>query len=102
MLYCDPILIETQPKGSFAAHVRGVTKSALPLKFPFGHMEAMDRMTSWECDALREAMRKRYAVHYTELSQLPEGAGADDRGHNSTSDRPSDPDNIDTNAASEW
>ena len=59
MLYCDPILIETQPKGSFAAHVRGVTKSALPLKFPFGHMEAMDRMTSWECDALREAMRKR-------------------------------------------
>jgi hypothetical protein len=66
-LYCEPSLIEAQPKGSFAAHVRGVTKSALPLKFPFGHMEAMDRMTEEEQDALRQTMRARYAVHYSEV-----------------------------------
>jgi hypothetical protein len=39
MLYCDPHLIESQPKGSFAAHIRGVTKSAVPLTFPFGYLE---------------------------------------------------------------
>ena len=70
MLYCEPALIEAQPKGSFAAHVRGVTKSALPLKFPFGHMEAMDRMTADERDALRGRMRERYAVHYSEIAAL--------------------------------
>ncbi len=41
MMACAPELIEAQPKGSFAAFVRGVTKSALPLRFPLGHMEAM-------------------------------------------------------------
>ena len=71
MLYCDPALIEAQPKGSFAAHVRGVTKSALPLTFPFGHMEAMDRMSPDQRDALRQAMRERFAVHYSEISQMP-------------------------------
>jgi hypothetical protein len=102
MLYCDPALIEAQPKGSFAAHVRGVTKSALPLKFPFGYMEAMDRMTSGESGELRRAMRERYAVHFTELVQRPESANPDDSDHNSTSNRQSDPDNLDTDAASEW
>ncbi len=102
MLYCDPALIEAQPKGSFAAHVRGVTKSALPLKFPFGHMEAMDRMSPDQHDALRQTMRKRFAVHYSEISQVP-GKGDDDNiGDDTPSDHPRDPDNLDTDAASEW
>lgn len=67
MLYCDPKVIETQPKGSFAAYVRGVTKSALPLSFPFGHLERMPMMTREERQALLVTMRARYAVHYTKL-----------------------------------
>lgn len=102
MLYCEPALIESQPKGSFAAHVRGVTKSALPLKFPFGHMEAMDCMIAAESDALREAMRERYAVHYTELTRRSEFAAEDEDGSGKNSERPSDPDDLDTDAAKEW
>ncbi len=56
MFYCDEGLIETQPKGNFAAFVRGVAKTALPLKYPLGHMEAMERMTAEEGEQ-REAMR---------------------------------------------
>ena len=69
MLYCQPELIETQPKGSFAAHVRGQTKGAVPLTFPFGFMEAMPSMDKAERTTLRQAMRNRYAVHYSELEK---------------------------------
>lgn len=102
MLYCEPGLIEAQPKGSFAAHVRGVTKSALPLKFPFGHMEAMDRMTSGERDALQQAMRERYAVHYSEIGQISKGNDANDTEDDTPPNRSKDPDNLDTGAANEW
>ena len=67
MMACPPELIEAQPKGSFAAFVRGVTKSAVPLRFPLGHMEAMAQMTASEFSELRTAMRDAYAVHYSEL-----------------------------------
>ena len=69
MLYCQPDLIEAQPKGSFAAFVRGATASALPLSFPFGHMEAMDRMSQGQSSAVRAEMRSRYAVHISELGK---------------------------------
>ena len=65
MLYCDPTLIEQQPKGSFAAHIRGVTPTALPLRFPFGHLEKMRRMSAEQRRALQHRMRERYAVHYS-------------------------------------
>ena len=68
MMSCAPELIEAQQKGSFAAYVRGVTKSAVPLKFPLGHMEAMPQMTASEFTELRTAMRDAYAVHYSELN----------------------------------
>ena len=69
MLYCQPELIEAQPKGSFAAHVRGQTKSAVPLAFSFGYMEAMPRMGEGERSALQQRMRDRYAVHFSELGK---------------------------------
>jgi hypothetical protein len=77
MLYCQPELIEAQPKGSFAAHVRGQTKGAVPLSFPFGYMENMPRMGKGERAALRQKMRDRYAVHFSELGKIdePEEAG---------------------------
>ena len=34
MMHTTPELIEDQPKLSFAAHIRGVNRQALPLKFP--------------------------------------------------------------------
>jgi hypothetical protein len=77
MMACEPDLIEAQPKGSFAAHVRGLTRSALPLTFPIGHMEAMQRMSAAERDELQNAMRARYAVHYSELGQGDAAAPAD-------------------------
>ncbi|MEO9687301.1 MAG: ATP-binding protein [Nitratireductor sp.] len=69
MLNCDPALIEAQPKGAFAAHVRGMTRAAIPLRFPLGALEEMLRMTSDQQNALRDQMRANYAVHYSELSQ---------------------------------
>jgi hypothetical protein len=67
MLYCEPSLIEDQPKGHFASYIRGVAKSALPLAFPFGHLEGLPKMGTEERKALRKEMRERYAVHYSEL-----------------------------------
>ena len=75
MLYCDPSLIETQPKGSFAVHMRGVTKSALPLMFPFGYLENKLLMSKADRLARQKTMRARYAVHYTDLAG--DGAGKD-------------------------
>jgi hypothetical protein len=69
MLYCQPELIEAQPRGSFAAHVRGQTKSAVPLQFPFGHMEAMPSTEKAQRDVLQQRMRDRYAVHFSELGK---------------------------------
>ena len=86
----------------FAAHVRGVTKSAIPLKFPFGHMEGMERMTPDERDALQEAMRELYAVHYTELMERSEGVDEANSGGGSMAGNQGDPDNPDTDPANEW
>ena len=118
MLYCDPKFIETQPKGSFAAYVRGVTKSALPLSFPFGHLENMSTMTNEERQALQETMRARYAVHYTELDEQansPEASpietdsvSADSQPQQEpTETRRQDPaklgpDDVDTDPSTEW
>ena len=80
MLHCDPALIENQPKGSFAAYVRGATSHALPLSFPFGELEARAQMSAEARRHLQERMRARYAVHYSELGRPSvEAAGASDR-----------------------
>jgi hypothetical protein len=67
-LYCDASLIEGQPKGSFAAHIRGVSKRACSVRFPFGHMEEMEVMPHEERMNLQRLMRSKYAVHYSELA----------------------------------
>jgi protein subunit release factor B len=55
--------------------VRGQTKGAVPLSFPFGYMEAMPRMDKSEHSSLRQRMRQLYAVHYSELGKDEEKAG---------------------------
>lgn len=73
MLGCEPAQIEAQPKGTFMASIRGVTKSVLPLRFPFGRMENGEQMTGGERAALQDAMRARYAVHHTALATSAAG-----------------------------
>ncbi len=62
-----PDFILGQQRGSFAATMRGVTKRAMSLSFPFGHMEGMARHTSAEQERIRDAMRQRLAVPIGEL-----------------------------------
>jgi integrase len=70
MMHTTPELIEAQPKLSFAAHIRGASRQALPLKFPFGHLEDMARMDSEDWEELRQRMRDAYAVHFSELADV--------------------------------
>ena len=60
-------MIESLPKGSWAAYIRGVTPSAIPLKFPFGKLEALPQMNSRERAALLDRMRERYAIQHIKL-----------------------------------
>ena len=72
MLSCTPAFIESQQKGSFAASVRGHTKQAVPLRFPFGTLESRSRMSPRERERLQATMRTRYANHYSELAAYRE------------------------------
>lgn len=99
MLYCEPNLIESQPKGSFAAYIRGVTKSALPLAFPFGYLEKQPSMSSEQRSALQEVMRSRYAVHYTELDDDAELENSSEETEPEADEKSSD---VSTAAKSEW
>lgn len=68
-LRTDATFIEAQDKLSFAAMVRGTTKRAVSIGIEAGRMEARPRMSDDERDALRDAMRKRFAVHYSQIGR---------------------------------
>jgi hypothetical protein len=102
MLYCQPEFIEVQPKASFAAHVRGRTKSAVPLRFPLGYMEKLPRMEKAEQQALRERMRELYAVHHSELGKIEEAADDVDDKPTTESETPPPPGQVDTDASESW
>src|SRR5665213_747308 len=72
MMRCTPEFIDGQPKGHFAAHVRNLTSSAVSLRIPFGHMEAMPRMTQSEFERVRAKIREQYAVYWKEMGQEAE------------------------------
>jgi len=72
MLRCSSDFIENQPKGTFAASIRGVTSGAVPLQFPFGVMEDKPRMDAAEWANVQSAMRERYAVHHTRTPDVEE------------------------------
>lgn len=101
MLGCSPELIESRPKASFAASVRGLTTGALPLQFPLGYMEDLPRMTKGERAELQSAMRDRYAVPIALVDNVPKPtdapaaaeAAASDDGRNGPEDTdPNHPD----------
>ncbi len=99
MLRCSNEYIEAQGKRSFAAHVRNMTSTAVSLRIPFGHLEAMPRMTGDELDGVRNTMRERYAVYWKDVHQdtpSPEEVTV------GMTPRRINPDTIDTTPASEW
>lgn len=66
-LRADAEMIEGQERLSFAAYVKGATRSAVSVKVTPGRMEAEPRMDAAARAQLRQTMREKYAVHHTEL-----------------------------------
>jgi hypothetical protein len=109
MLRTKPEFIEEQRRGYFAAFVRNVNDSALSLRFPLGYMEDMPHMDRYDREVVIEEMRKRYAVHYSELEQKTEEPSPEE---DTVSDDPTpkpgrskrvDPDKGDyTEASTDW
>lgn len=102
MLGSAPEFIESQPKGSFAASIRGLTASALPLQFPLGYLEGLPSMTTSDRAELQSTMRRRYAVHISELQGGAAARASADRveppapsTHARPDDPPHDPDHPD-------
>jgi hypothetical protein len=60
-LGADADMIARQPKGTFAAFIRGVTERAVPISFPFFVLEKSWKTTNAERDAIRDYSRKTYA-----------------------------------------
>ncbi|MEO1747121.1 MAG: ATP-binding protein [Pseudomonadota bacterium] len=95
----DPSLIESQSKLSFAAFVKGTTKTAASIAIKYGEMEALPRLNAEAKAAQRETMRERYAIHYTEANEAAAKSAAD---FNLTDD-PEPPETIDVTAdEQEW
>jgi hypothetical protein len=55
--------ILNQPPYHFAAHIRGVTDTALSIGIPATDMNALPRMTRGEHEVVRERIRQRYSVN---------------------------------------
>ena len=73
-LRTDAGFIERQPKLSFAAYVKGLTDQAVSLAVQPGQLERLPRMSPEDRMHLRDMMRERYAMHYSELNlDLEEG-----------------------------
>src|SRR5262249_28670866 len=69
---CEPGFIVDQPKGAFAAYVKGVTKNAITLKFPYWDIAKTRRMSATEGQKVHDQLRARYATHYLKVLPSPE------------------------------
>lgn len=90
MMRCDAEIIEKQAKGHFAAYMRGVQDSAIPLSFPFGTMESLPRMTAQQRKAMIAKMRELYAVPIEEIAQI--GSDEDETGNSVSTSQQANPD----------
>ncbi|HUF20079.1 MAG TPA: hypothetical protein VMP00_04930 [Burkholderiales bacterium] len=57
----DAQTIQHQQPGTFATFVRGLTRQAVPISFPFFVLENLPRNSKDEIDAIRQHSRDRYA-----------------------------------------
>ena len=74
-LRTDPGFVEGQDKLSFAAFVKGSTRHAVSIAVTPGQMESLSRLDDAERELQRDAMRKQYAVHYTEINRVQSDKG---------------------------
>ena len=103
MLRCKPEFVEAQKKLHFAAFVRNQTEGAVSVAIPSGHLEKQPRMSEEEWQSVRDEMRSRYSVHYTDVQQHISAQLAGDTPAEPASTEPRhDPDNIDTKASTDW
>ncbi len=91
-----PDFILNQPPFHFAAYVRGLTDTALSIGIPAIDMNAAPRMTEEARRVVRQRIRDRYARPMSALQ--PTAAIQPER----VATPVSDPDNIDTDAATKW
>ena len=102
MLRCKPEFIEEQKKLHFAAFVRNQTEGAVAVAIPYGHLEKQPLMSDEEWQRVRDEMRSRYAVHYTEVEQHISAQLAGEPVEGTSSEPPRDPDDVDTKASTDW
>ena len=101
-------LLAKQPDYSFAAFIRGVTDAAVSLRIPFTDMNQMERMTAGELDTIRQDMRERYAIPFSDAqSNSFDQLGQEQQAPAPRSSPPGkrirrDPDDVDTKASSDW
>jgi hypothetical protein len=101
-LRTDPGFVEGQDRLSFAAFVKGSTKQAVSLSITPGEMESQDRLSDAERDMQRDAMRKQYAVHYTEINKRQEKEETADDVDPDTAPKPDDDSEIDDGEPDRW
>ncbi len=77
----DAQTIQHQPPGTFATFVRGLTRQAVPISFPFFVLEKLPRNTKYEIEAIRQHSRDAYAEPWR---KAPE---PDDPGPNQDTDK---------------
>ncbi|WP_430449486.1 type IV secretory system conjugative DNA transfer family protein [Rhodophyticola sp.] len=67
MMSCDPDMITSQPKGTFATYIRGTTNRAVPLSFPFFVLEKRPPASTKTLADIREFSRKAYAAPWQDM-----------------------------------
>lgn len=78
---CDAEIIQSQPKGTFATYIRGITQRAVPVSFPFFVLEKRTQATKTALAAIRQHSRDAYAEPWQkppEHGDTPDDEGPDD------------------------
>lgn len=74
-LRTTPEFILSQPRLTFAAHIRNVTPQAISLPIPYGEMERQPRLSQAAYDEMREANRHRVSITAEAARALPSPPG---------------------------
>ena len=102
-LRTDPAFIEDQDKLSFAAFVKGQTKQAVSISIEAGKMEQLPRLDAEERMQQRDAMREKYAVHYSEIGQnVDDDGGGDDKDSGDNKEPPDEKSELDDGEPMAW
>lgn len=75
--HAEPSSIESQAKLSFSTFIKGTTKKAASIAIDYGVLEALPRLSEEDLEVQREAMREKYAVHYTEAQEAAQRSASD-------------------------